>query len=246
MTRWKLTIEYDGSGFSGWQRQNHALSVQQVIEEAIEKFSSESAALFVAGRTDAGVHAAAQVAHFDLEKEITGDKIRDAINFHVRPHKVAIVKAEEVPPDFHARFSALSRSYRYTVFNRRAPSVLTPLVWHIERELDVPAMQEAGKILLGHHDFSTFRAQNCQAKSPIKTLDKLDIAREGERIFFDVRARSFLYHQVRNMVGTLAMVGSGQWSVAQFAEAFAACDRTKGGPTAPPQGLCLMEVEYPS
>lgn len=246
MIRWKLTIEYDGTSFSGWQRQSHAISVQQVLEEAVYKFSGETVTLHVAGRTDAGVHALAQVAHFDLAKETDADTVRDAVNFHVRPHKVCILKAEAVSEEFHARFSALGRSYRYHVINRRAPlTIMADYAWQIPKPLSVGPMQAAANLLIGQHDFSTFRAQNCQAKSPIKTLDVLKISQDEENIFFTTRARSFLYHQVRNMVGTLTMVGSGQWTVDDFAEAFSACNRSKGGPTAPPQGLFFTSVEYP-
>lgn len=245
MTRWKLTIEYFGAGFCGWQRQPHNLSVQQVIEEAIEKFSSESVTLHVAGRTDAGVHAFAQVAHFDLNKETTADTVRDAINFHVRPHKVVVLNAEAVGEEFHARFEAQYRRYFYQILNRRAPSALLgELAWHIARPLDVETMQQAAQMLIGKHDFSTFRAQHCQSNSPIKTLDELTIRPDGDLILFEVQARSFLYHQVRNMVGTLALVGNGQWSLDDFRQAFEARDRAKGGPTAPAHGLFFHSVGY--
>lgn len=245
MIRWKLTIEYDGTEFCGWQRQAHDFSVQQAVEEAVTKFSSEIVALHVAGRTDAGVHARANVAHFDLVKETDADTVRDALNFHVKPHRIAILKAEAVPEDFHARFSAKARSYRYQILNRRAPpALLEGRVWNIQKPVALTPMQEAARLLLGQHDFSTFRAQNCQANSPLKTLDRMDIAADGELITFHTRARSFLYHQVRNMVGTLALLGTGQWTLDEFKTAFAARDRTKGGPTAPPHGLTFWEVEY--
>lgn len=246
MKRWKLTIEYDGGAFCGWQRQTHAPSVQQCIEEAFGKFCGETVTLHVAGRTDTGVHARAQCAHVDLEKDTDADTIRDAVNFHLKPNLVALLAVEEVGDDFHARFSALGRSYEYRIINRRAPLALEAgRAWHVQRHLDTDAMQQAANCLLGQHDFSTFRAHNCQAKSPIKTLDRLDLRRQGEEIIVFTAARSFLYHQVRNMVGTLAMVGSGQWSLGEFQSAFAACDRTRGGPTAPPQGLCFWSVSYP-
>jgi tRNA pseudouridine38-40 synthase len=246
MIRWKLTVEYDGSGFHGWQRQAHALSVQQVLEEAIQKFSGEEVTLHVAGRTDSGVHARANVAHVDLNKETTGDVIRDALNFYVRPHRVAVLAAEEVAPDFHARFNAGARSYRYIIVNRRPPLALQATqAWHVIKPLDIAPMQAAAQVLIGKHDFSTFRAQGCQSNSPIKTLDRLDIRRDDDRLICDVGARSFLYHQVRNMVGTLVMVGTGQWSMMDFEQAFAACDRRAGGPTAPPDGLIFWEVIYP-
>jgi tRNA pseudouridine38-40 synthase len=245
VTRWKLTLEYDGTGFCGWQRQAHDVSVQQALEDAFHKFSDEKVTLQVAGRTDAGVHARAQVAHCDLAKETDGDTIRDAVNFHVRPHRIAVLEATAVGDDFHARFSAKSRRYRYQIINRRAPSALfADYAWHVARPLDAEAMHKAAQLLIGHHDFSTFRAHNCQSNSPLKTLDQLDVGREGEMIFFDVAARSFLYHQVRNMVGTLVLVGTGQWTGAAFEAAFAAHDRQKGGPTAPPQGLFFWNVQY--
>jgi tRNA pseudouridine38-40 synthase len=245
MTRWKLTVEYDGSDFHGWQKQPHAISVQQVLEEAIHKFSGEGVNLHAAGRTDAGVHARANTAHFDLQKETSGHVIRDALNFHVRPHRVVILAVEAVPDSFHARISATARSYRYLIINRRPPlALMARKAWHFVRPLDIEPMQEAAKRILGKHDFSTFRAQGCQATSPIRTLDKLEIEQAGDNIIFDVGARSFLYHQVRNMVGTLAMVGDGKWSVADFEKAFAACDRQAGGPTAPAEGLMLWDVAY--
>lgn len=245
MTRWKLTLEYDGGGFCGWQRQEHAFSVQQALEEAVEKFSGEAATLHVAGRTDAGVHARAQVAHMDLAKDYDAREIMGAINFHVRPHRVVVTEAEAVPETFHARFGAKQRAYRYLLINRRAPlALMAGRAWHLPRPLELAPMQQAASLLLGHHDFSTFRAHHCQAKSPMKTLDRLDIAQAGDTFQFETEARSFLYHQVRNMVGTLAMVGTGQWSVERFAEAFAAADRTQGGPTAPPEGLYFWSVLY--
>jgi tRNA pseudouridine38-40 synthase len=246
MNRWKITVEYDGSGFSGWQKQPDAISVQQTLEQAVEKLSGEVVTLHTAGRTDAGVHARAQVAHFDMTKEFPDHVIRDALNFHIRPHKIAVLKVEQVDEAFHARFGALGRSYRYRIINRRAPLALEyGHAWHVMRPLNVTAMQTAAALLLGSHDFSTFRAQFCQAKSPFKTLDQLDITQSGEEIVIHTAARSFLYHQVRNMVGTLSLVGSGRWTLANFKSAFEERDRTKGGPTAPPQGLCFWGVTYP-
>jgi tRNA pseudouridine38-40 synthase len=245
VTHWKLTLEYDGTGFCGWQRQAHDVSVQQVLEDAIRKFSGEEVTLHVAGRTDAGVHARAQVAHFDLAKETDADTVQGAVNFHVRPHRVVVREAVAVPDDFHARFSAKSRSYRYQIINRKAPSaLLADYAWHVPRTLDAVAMQMAAQLLIGPHDFSTFRAQNCQSNSPLKTLDRLDVTHDGEMIFFAATARSFLYHQVRNMVGTIVLVGTGQWSLADFSAAFAAQDRRKGGPTAPAHGLFFWEAQY--
>jgi len=246
MTRYKLTIEYDGAGFHGWQKQANHGSVQQTLEEAIRSFSGEEVTLYVAGRTDAGVHARANAAHFDLQKETTGDVIRDALNFYVRPHRVVVLAAEQMPDSFHARLDAKGRSYRYLIVNRRAPlALLAEKAWHIVKPLEVEPMQEAAKLILGKHDFSTFRAQGCQANSPLRTLDALDIRRDGENIIFHTDARSFLYHQVRNMVGTLTLVGNGQWSVNDFRKAFESHDRRAGGPTAPAQGLTFWEVDYP-
>jgi len=246
MTRWKLTLEYDGSSFSGWQKQANALSVQQVLEEAVQKFSGETVTIHAAGRTDAGVHARAQVVHFDLEKDTTDAIVRDALNFHVKPHKVVVLQAEAVSGEFHARFDAISRSYRYQIVNRRVPlALLAQQAWHVSKPLSITPMQEAAKVLIGKHDFSTFRAQFCQSKSPVKTLDQLEITQDGEIITIHVSARSFLYHQVRNMAGTLVLVGTSQWTVDDFKAAFAARDRTKGGPTAPPQGLYFWGATYP-
>lgn len=244
-TRWKITIEYDGSGFFGWQRQAEGTTVQQVIEEAIRAFSGETVTLNVAGRTDTGVHALGQVAHFDLEKDFEPHAICGAINYHVRPHRVSILAAEAVSQEFHARFSAKSRSYRYLLVNRHAPlAIRAGHAWHYPRPLTLAPMQKAAALLIGKHDFSTFRASHCQANSPIRTLDVLDVSQHGDDYLFEVKARSFLYHQVRNMVGTLVMVGSGQWSIQDFETAFRAADRTKGGPTAPSDGLYFQGVEY--
>ena len=246
MTRWKLIIEYDGSKFCGWQKQTNEPSVQQTMEEAIQKFSGEVTSLHVAGRTDTNVHARAQVAHFDCQKKTTGAVVRDAVNFYLFPHKISILCAEEVDETFHARFSALGRSYLYRIINRRTPLALqSDYAWHVRKPLDIAKMQEAADILIGTHDFSTFRAQNCQAKSPIRTLDNLEVTREGEEVIICCEARSFLYHQVRNMVGTLSYVGTGHWSLEEFKTAFAACDRAKGGLTAPAHGLCFWSVSYP-
>lgn len=243
--RWKLTIEYDGTGFAGWQRQTHELSVQQVLEEAIQRFSGEAPRLHVAGRTDAGVHALGQVAHMDLSRQTSAHEIMGAINFHVRPHAVSILNVEPVSDAFHARFTALARSYRYVILNRVAPPTLeTNRVWHVIKKLSLEPMQRGAQLLLGSHDFSTFRAQGCQAKSPFKTLDRLEVRRQGDHIIFETKARSFLYHQVRNMVGTLSLLGMGAWNINDFQQAFEAADRAKGGPTAPPQGLFFCAVDY--
>lgn len=247
MPRFKLTLEYLGHGFAGWQRQEAGIiTVQGVLEQAIKGFSGEEVTLHCAGRTDAGVHAQGQVVHCDFRRtDISVKTVRDAINALVRPHPVAVLDAELVGEDFHARFSAVRRHYRYRICNRRAPPVLEAATsWHVPHPIDIPAMQTAADLLIGRHDFSTFRAQHCQSNSPIKTLDALTVTRDGEMILFETTARSFLYHQVRNMVGTLALVGHGQWSLADFTEAFKAADRRRGGPTAPPQGLIFLGPDY--
>ena len=245
MARFKLTIEYHGRPFVGWQRQNNGMSVQQALEEAIEDFSGETVTLHAAGRTDTGVHATGQVCHLDLEQKTDAGTVRDAINFHVRPYMVAVLRAEEVDGDFHARFSATQRAYLYKLTNRRGPlAVARGLSWHIVPELDTEAMNTAAQLLLGKHDFSTFRAARCQADSPQRTLDLLDVVRDGETILVHARARSFLYHQVRNIVGTLKLVGEGKWSPKDVVDALDAKDRSAGGPTAPPEGLYLTEVNY--
>ncbi|HVJ42707.1 MAG TPA: tRNA pseudouridine(38-40) synthase TruA [Dongiaceae bacterium] len=245
MTRFKLTIEYDGGPFVGWQRQENGPSVQQAIEEAILKTTAEAVTIHAAGRTDAGVHALGQVAHADLDYRIEADRLRDALNFYLRPTPVAIIDAEQVAEDFHARFSAKGRAYCYRIVNRRSPLTIDlGRAWHVKSPLDVPAMHKAAQLLLGHHDFTTFRASQCQAKSPMKTLDRLDIHRIGEDIEVIAEARSFLHHQVRNMVGSLSMVGIGKWSADRLKAALDAKDRAKGGPTAPPDGLYLTAVRY--
>jgi len=229
----------------GWQRQAHGASVQEEIEGAIEKFSGESPRLHVAGRTDAGVHALGQVAHFDLERPTDARTVREAINAHLRPQPIAIVTAEKAPAGFHARLSARRRRYRYVVLNRRArPALDIGRIWHVPYALDLDAIREGAGHLVGLHDFTTFRAAMCQAKSPIKTLDRLDLTREGDVLSFHAEGRSFLHHQVRNMVGTLILVGRGRWTPQQVATALAAKDRSAGGPTAPPDGLYLVGVDY--
>ena len=245
MTRYKLTIEYDGGPFVGWQRQDNGPSVQEALEKAVAAFCGETVTSFAAGRTDAGVHALGQVAHFDLAKETTADTVRDALNFHLKPAPIAVLKAEAVGEDFHARFSAKARLYRYRIANRRPPLALDRgRAWLVWGELDAASMQEAAQVLVGHHDFTSFRATLCQAKSPLKTLDLLEVRREGEEILVNARAQSFLHHQVRNMVGTLKLVGEGKWTKADVAAALAARNRAAGGPTAPPEGLYLTEVWY--
>ncbi|HET6159013.1 MAG TPA: tRNA pseudouridine(38-40) synthase TruA [Dongiaceae bacterium] len=247
MTRFKFTLEYDGSAFVGWQRQDNGMSVQQALEEAVFKTCGEVITAHAAGRTDAGVHATGQVAHVDVEKEFTADKLQAALNFHLKPWPVAIITAEIAPPDFHARFSATGRAYLYRIINRRPPLALEEgRAWLVNTPLDASAMHEAAQVLVGKHDFSTFRASLCQAQSPVKTLTRLSVSRAGEEIDIIAEARSFLHHQVRNIVGTLRLVGDGKWSKDNLRAALEARDRTKGGPTAPPQGLYLTGVKYES
>ncbi len=245
MPRYKLLIEYDGSGFVGWQRQDNGLGVQQVVEEAVQAFAGETTLVQCAGRTDAGVHAFGQVAHVDLARDWKPDRVRDALNAHLRSHAVSVVAVDAVDEDFHARFSARERAYEYRILNRRAPPAIERgHVWWLPRPLDSDAMAMAARELLGHHDFTTFRAVGCQANSPEKTLDQLDVARFGEMIVVTARARSFLHHQVRNMVGTLTLVGDGKWQASDIADALAARNRQAGGPTAPADGLYLTGVGY--
>ena len=245
MPRYKLLLEYDGTPFVGWQRQANGVSVQEVVEEALRRLCGEHLAVTAAGRTDAGVHALGQVAHADLTKDWPPAKVREALNFHLKPHPVAVRAAEVVAGDFNARLSAKRRTYLYRILDRRAPPALDRhRVWHVGKKLDAEAMHEAAQVLVGRHDFTSFRASLCQAKSPVKTLDRLDVARAGEEIRVTAVARSFLHHQVRNMVGTLKLVGEGKWTHGDVAAALAARDRTKAGPTAPPQGLYLVEVSY--
>lgn len=245
MTRWKITIEYDGAGFVGWQRQDNGLSVQQVLEEAIEGFAQQRTALFGAGRTDSGVHALGQVAHFDLDRHTDAGTVRDALNYHTRSHAVSVLAAEAVDADFNARFSARSRHYLYRILARRAaPALDAGRVWHVAVPLDADAMHRAAQVLVGKHDFTSFRAALCQADSPVKTLDALDVSRAADEIHITASARSFLHNQVRILAGTLRLVGEGKWSDDDVRRALEACDRTAGGPTAPPDGLYLTRVDY--
>ena len=245
MPRYKLVIEYDGAPFVGWQVQDNGLSVQGALTAAIAAFCGETVAVQGAGRTDAGVHATGQVAHVDLAKAWDTDTVRDAVNAHLRPHPVAVRSAESVAGDFDARFSAVRRHYLYRIVNRRADLALERRrAWRIGRPLDADAMQRAAQRLVGRHDFTTFRAAECQAKSPVKTLDRLDVEQDGEDIRVHASARSFLHTQVRSMVGSLALVGEGRWSSDDLAGALTACDRTACGPVAPPDGLYLMQVDY--
>jgi tRNA pseudouridine38-40 synthase len=243
--RYCLKLEYDGTPFAGWQRQADQLSVQQVVEEAIKKMSGEKVAIQAAGRTDSGVHALGQVVSFDLGKDWDPFKIREALNFHTKPHPVAIIEAARVPDSFEARFSAIGRHYEYRILNRRGRPALEDLrVWHCPMALDADAMHEAAQKILGKHDFTTFRAAECQAKSPEKTLDRLDVSREGDMIVVRAGARSFLHSQVRSMVGSLKLVGDGKWTPREFRAALDARDRARCGPLAPPEGLYLVRVDY--
>ena len=253
--RWKITIEYNGQPYAGWQRQGAGISsVQLAIEQAIKKFCQQQITLHVAGRTDAGVHARGQVAHFDLDygdRALTPYDLAKALNAHLRLQPVVVVKAEPVAAEFHARFLAINKLYTYRLISRSAPAAIDKgYVWQVWRPLNIDAMRAGAQHLLGQHDFTTFRDSDCQAKSPIKTLNRLDIemcdydGHGGQELRFHVEGRSFLHHQVRNMVGTLALVGEGKWQPDDVKAALVQCDRTKGGPTAPPDGLYLMRVDY--
>jgi len=245
MPRYRLTLEYDGGALVGWQRQENGPSVQGALEGAIEKISSERVTVHGAGRTDAGVHALGQVAHFDLEKEFAPDRIRDGLNHFVRPAAITVLDAAMAAPDFHARFSATARHYLYRILVRRPPPALERgKVWHVVHELDAELMHHAAQSLIGQHDFTTFRAAECQAKSPVKTLDRLDVRRAADEIHIEASARSFLHHQVRSMVGSLKLVGEGKWRARDLADALAAKDRSRCGPVAPPDGLYLVRVDY--
>jgi tRNA pseudouridine38-40 synthase len=248
VTAWALLLEYDGTPFVGWQRQASGLSIQAVLEAAASCLAGGApVASTAAGRTDAGVHAEGQVALLALPDRLRADQVRDGLNFHMRPHPVVVLRAVPAPPGWSPRFDAIARRYRYRILNRRArPALLLGRAWHVERHLDEGAMDEAARLLLGRHDFTSFRASACQAKSPVRTLDRLDIAREGDLVEIRAEARSFLHHQVRNVVGTLKLVGEGRWRPEAVAEALAARDRRAAGPTAPPDGLCLVAVAYPA
>ena len=246
MPRFRLTIEYEGSQYSGWQRQDNAPSVQEALEDAITHLSAERVVVHGAGRTDAGVHARGQVAHFDLEKEFSSNTIQNALNAHLRPNQIAVVEAAIAAEDFHARFSALLRHYEYRILCRRAPPALDHgFVWHVARKLDVKVMHSAAQTLLGQHDFTTFRSVQCQAKSPVKTLDRLDVSAREDEIVVYACARSFLHHQVRSIVGSLKLVGEGKWTTRDLQRALKARDRNACGPVAPPEGLTLLKVDYP-
>ncbi|MCC0003081.1 MAG: tRNA pseudouridine(38-40) synthase TruA [Methylobacteriaceae bacterium] len=245
MPRYKLTIEYDGRPFVGWQRQANGLAVQEAIEGAVRDLTGAAAAIQAAGRTDAGVHAKGQVAHVDLSRDWRPDRLRDALNAHLRLFPIAIIEAARVAESFEARFSATKRHYLYRILNRRAPPTHERgFVWHVARKLDAAAMQDAAQVLTGRHDFTTFRAAECQANSPIRTLDVLDVARDGDMIEIRASALSFLHRQVRSMVGSLEHVGSGKWSAADLRAALEARDRARCGAVAPADGLFLMQVDY--
>ena len=246
MTRWRLTIEYDGGPFMGWQRQEHGPSVQQALEEALNSMTGELAAVHAAGRTDAGVHALAMSAHVEIEKTLTEHRLREGLNALVRPQPISVLSAEHAPDDWHARFSCVGRRYLYRILNRRAPPALdTGRVWHIGADLDLDAMREGAAMLVGRHDFTTFRSAHCQSESPVKTLDSLTASRVGDEIRVEAAARSFLHHQVRSMVGCLALVGRGQWTPADIKSALEARDRSALGFNAPPHGLYFVEAIYP-
>jgi tRNA pseudouridine38-40 synthase len=245
MPRYKLTIEYDGTLYIGWQQQDNGPSVQGALTDAIAAFAGERVVVSGAGRTDTGVHALGQVAHIDLTKDWEVDRVRDAANFHLRPQPVAVLKAELVAPDFDARFAAVRRHYLYRIVNRRADLTLDQnRAWRVPRPLDCAAMHKAAQQLIGKHDFTTFRSTECQAKSPLKTLDRLDVIRDGDEVRIAASARSFLQHQVRSMVGSLVHVGEGKWSIRDLADALVARDRTRCGQVAPPHGLYLVRVDY--
>jgi tRNA pseudouridine38-40 synthase len=254
MQRWKLIIEYNGAGYAGWQIQENMPSIQQSIEEAIYAFCQQEVKVQASGRTDAGVHARGQVAHFDLDygsRPLDGYALAKAINAHLRPQAISVVNAQEAAQDFSARFDAINRYYVYRILNRPSfPAIENGLVWHVKRPLNVELMREGAKLFLGRHDFTTFRSVSCQAKSPEKTLDRFDIEEKeydncgGREIICHVESRSFLHHQVRNMVGTLALVGEGKWQPEDIQTAMDARDRKEGGPTAPAEGLYFMRVDY--
>ncbi|MDR1560891.1 MAG: tRNA pseudouridine(38-40) synthase TruA [Holosporaceae bacterium] len=245
MSRYKIIVEYDGTPFSGWQRQDECDTVQQRLEEAVFPLIKTRVTIYGSGRTDAGVHALGQVAHFDLSNYNNCSKIRGCMNAHLSNIPISVISVEEVDPNFDARFSAVERFYLYKILNRRVrPSIDVNRVWHIPYELDVNKMNEAAQCLIGKHDFSSFRATGCQSSSPTKTLNKISVQKRGDIIAIEVAARSFLYRQVRNIVGSLCFVGNKKWSKQNFAEVLNAKDRTKAGPTAPACGLYLLNVKY--
>lgn len=247
MTRFALTLEFDGTPFMGLQRQAHGPSVQEAVERAVHAITGEQVTLHAAGRTDAGVHALGMRVHVDVAKAITPFRLMEALNAHLRPDPVAVLACEAKPEDWHARFSCIGRQYLYRIVNRRAPLTLEKnRAWHVPQPLDAEAMHRAAQALVGRHDFTTFRSVHCQAKDPLKTLDRLSVRREGELVWIEAAARSFLHHQVRSMVGCLALVGMGRWSEGQVAEALAARDRSALGLNAPSEGLYFVRALYPA
>ena len=246
MTRFALTLEFDGGPFMGLQRQEHGPSVQGEIERAVHEVTGETVTLHSAGRTDSGVHALAMVSHVDIDTTLTPFRLMEALNAKLRPEPIAVIACEVKPDDWHARFSCIGRKYEYRIANRRPPLTLERgHAWQVTRPLDAEAMQHAARALVGHHDFTTFRSIHCQARDPVKTLDRLEVRRIADHVLIEAEARSFLHHQVRSMVGTLALVGLGQWSEGQVAEALAARDRTALGLNAPPEGLYFVAARYP-
>ncbi|HVJ03645.1 MAG TPA: tRNA pseudouridine(38-40) synthase TruA [Sphingomonas sp.] len=246
MTRFALTVEYDGRPFVGWQRQDHGPSVQQAIEEAAFAVTGETVVVHAAGRTDAGVHATGMRAHLEIKKDIAAFRLMEALNSRLRPNPVAILDCVAVPDDWHARFSCIGRHYEYRIVNRRAPLTWEKgLAWRVAVPLDEAAMQAGADLLVGRHDFTTFRSVHCQSESPVKSLDRLNVVRVGERVLVRASARSFLHHQVRSMVGCLALVGQGRWSPADIGEALAARDRARLGLNAPSDGLFFLRADYP-
>jgi tRNA pseudouridine38-40 synthase len=244
--RFALTVEFDGRPFMGWQRQDHGPSVQQAIEDAAFAVTGEKAVVHAAGRTDAGVHGLGMRAHLDIARDIGAFRLMEALNARLRPHPVAVLDCLAVPDDWHARFSCIARHYEYRIVQRRAPLTWEKgLAWRIPGELDAAAMHDAAQLLVGQHDFTTFRSAHCQSASPVKTLDRLDVAREGDRLLVCASARSFLHHQVRSMVGCLGLVGQGKWRVGDVGDALAARDRTRLGLNAPPDGLFFVRADYP-
>lgn len=245
MPRFKLVVDYDGTPYAGFQRQKNGLAVQQVLEEAIERFAGHPVRLTCAGRTDAGVHAYAQVIHVDIDKDLPADTVRDAANAHLRPHPVCVISAEQVDRSFDARRSAIGRTYLYRILDRRAPAGIDKMrVWHMPRPLDADIMHVAAQNLTGDQDFTTFRAAACQAKSPLRTLHRFDVSRIGDEVQITVAARSFLHHQVRSLTGALMQVGSGRWSVSDLVDALHARDRSRCPGMAPAHGLYLVKVDY--
>jgi tRNA pseudouridine38-40 synthase len=246
MPRYKAIVEYEGGGFVGWQHQENGLSVQETVERALHKFCGERIGVTAAGRTDSGVHALGQVIHFDLSEDYPVDRVMGAINFHTKPARVSILSVDVAAPDFNARFDATARLYRYRIVNRKAPLALDRgFAWHVAAPLNAERMNDGAQRFVGHHDFTSFRAARCQAKSPEKTLKRLEVSREGEVIDIRAEARSFLHNQVRIMVGALKLVGEGKWSPDDITAALEARDRARGGLTAPPNGLYLVRVDYP-